>query len=103
MVKATEYIVEIFNREIDEYESDNGDCTNFGKETYFWGKQHCVVSEYFLDRVNYIFGSDFASEDLADWEDLNLEDIFRISDSLETFSKLGFMVVRTFQRIMKTW
>ena len=88
MVKATEYIVEIFNREIDEYESDDSDCRTLGKETYFWGKQHWFVGDgELLDEVNCTCAYDFAEKNLADWEDLNIEDIFRISDSLETFSK----------------
>ena len=86
MVKATEYMVEIFNRETDEYESDDSDCRTLGRDTYFWFKQHCFVGEEIMDDVNCRFGYDFMSEDLADWEDLNIEDIFRISDSLETFS-----------------
>lgn len=81
MMKATEYIVEMFNREIDEYQSDNSDCSTFGKETFFWGKQHFFVDDEVLDEVNCRFGYDFASEDLADWEDLNIEDIFPILDS----------------------
>ena len=101
MVKATEYIVEIFNREIDEYESDS-DFSFFRKKTYYWAKQYCIITDETLEEVNCRFGFDFASEDLADWEDLNIEDIFRILDSLGMFSKLRFMVVLTFQHIMKT-
>ena len=56
-----------------------------------------------MDEVNCRFGYDFMSEDLADWEDLNIEDIFRISDSLETFSLSCFTEQFQLELINSIW